>query len=106
MKLEAEEITPLLRQTIIAKEDKWFYWHPGVNPFAVGRAFFYNVFTGKRTSGASTITMQVATPAGTQTPYVFQQDPGKLSGIAIGMEIQQGRNPTIVPEPGTLWWQY
>ncbi len=60
MKLGEEEITPLLTQTILAKEDKWFYWHPGINPFAVGRAFFYNVFTGKRTSGASTITMQVA----------------------------------------------
>ena len=60
IKLEPEEITPLLTQTIIAKEDKWFYQHPGINPFAVGRAFFYNVFTGKRTSGASTITMQVA----------------------------------------------
>ena len=60
MKLEPEEITPLLTQTIVAKEDKWFYWHPGINPFAVGRALFYNVFTGKRTSGASTITMQVA----------------------------------------------
>lgn len=60
MKLEASEITPLLRQTIIAKEDKWFYYHPGINPFAIGRAFFYNVFTGRRTSGASTITMQVA----------------------------------------------
>ncbi len=60
MKLEATEITPLLRQTIIAKEDKWFYYHPGINPFAIGRALFYNVFTGRRTSGASTITMQVA----------------------------------------------
>lgn len=60
MKLEPEEITLLLRQTIIAKEDKWFYYHPGVNPFAIGRAAFYNVFTGRRTSGASTITMQVA----------------------------------------------
>ena len=60
MKTELDEISPLLRKTIIAKEDKYFYSHPGVNPFAVARAFFKNIFRMKRTSGASTITMQVA----------------------------------------------
>jgi len=60
MKTELDEISPLLRKTIIAKEDKYFYSHPGVNLFAVGRAFFKNLFRMKRTSGASTITMQVA----------------------------------------------
>lgn len=60
MKTELNEISPLLQKTIIAKEDKYFYSHPGVNPFAVGRAFFKNLFRMKRTSGASTITMQVA----------------------------------------------
>ena len=60
MKTELIEISPLLRKTIIAKEDKYFYSHPGVNPFAVVRALFKNIFRMKRTSGASTITMQVA----------------------------------------------
>ena len=60
MKTELDEISPLLRKTIIAKEDKYFYSHPGVNPIAVTRAFFKNLFRMKRTSGASTITMQVA----------------------------------------------
>lgn len=60
MKTELDEISPLLRKTIIAKEDKYFYSHPGINPFAVTRALFKNIFRMKRTSGASTITMQVA----------------------------------------------
>jgi penicillin-binding protein 1C len=60
MKTELDEISPLLRKTIIAKEDKYFYSHPGINPFAVTRALFKNIFQMKRTSGASTITMQVA----------------------------------------------
>jgi penicillin-binding protein 1C len=60
MKTELAEISPLLRKTIIAKEDKYFYSHPGVNPFAVTRALVKNIFRMKRTSGASTITMQVA----------------------------------------------
>ncbi|HEU4470550.1 MAG TPA: transglycosylase domain-containing protein, partial [Flavisolibacter sp.] len=60
MRTELDEISPLLRQTIIAKEDRYFYSHPGVNLLAVGRAAFNNVLSLKRTSGASTITMQVA----------------------------------------------
>jgi penicillin-binding protein 1C len=60
MKTTLEEISPLLRKTIIQKEDRHFYSHPGVNPVAMTRAFFKNIFRGKRTSGASTITMQVA----------------------------------------------
>lgn len=60
MKTTLDEISPLLRKTIIQKEDKHFYRHPGINPVAMVRALFKNIFRGKRTSGASTITMQVA----------------------------------------------
>jgi penicillin-binding protein 1C len=60
MKTELEEISPLLRKTIIEKEDRYFYSHPGVNALAISRAFAKNIFRRKRTSGASTITMQVA----------------------------------------------
>jgi penicillin-binding protein 1C len=60
MKTELDEISQLLQKTIVAKEDRHFYSHPGVNPFAVIRAFFSNIFHMRRMSGASTITMQVA----------------------------------------------
>ena len=60
MKTDLSEISPLLRKTIVAKEDKYFFQHPGINPVAMVRAFFKNIFRMKRTSGASTITMQVA----------------------------------------------
>ena len=60
MKTDLTEISPLLRKTIIEKEDKYFYYHPGVNPVAMLRAFGWNLLSRRRTSGASTITMQVA----------------------------------------------
>lgn len=60
MKTALNEISPLLKKTIIEKEDKYFYYHPGVNAVAVLRAFIENIFHRRRTSGASTITMQVA----------------------------------------------
>lgn len=55
-----DEITPELRKAVIFKEDKYFQYHPGFNPLAVVRAVFNNVVKGRRTSGASTITMQLA----------------------------------------------
>jgi penicillin-binding protein 1C len=55
-----KEISTRLEKAIIFKEDHWFYYHPGVNPLAMFRAAFNNLFHMKRTSGASTITMQVA----------------------------------------------
>jgi penicillin-binding protein 1C len=60
MKTELGEISPLLRKTIVAKEDKYFYYHPGVNLLAMVRALGRNILHMRRTSGASTITMQVA----------------------------------------------
>jgi penicillin-binding protein 1C len=55
-----DEITPRLKRAIIFKEDKYFRFHFGINPVSVARAMINNALQGKRTSGASTITMQVA----------------------------------------------
>src|SRR6185437_5835248 len=60
MKTELTEISPLLRKTIVEKEDKYFYFHPGVNALAMVRALTGNMLHMRRMSGASTITMQVA----------------------------------------------
>jgi penicillin-binding protein 1C len=60
MKAELNEISPTLKKTLIYKEDKYFYYHPGINMMAIGRAAVMNMLHLKRTSGASTITMQVA----------------------------------------------
>ena len=60
MYTKLEEITPTVQKAFIQKEDRWFYWHFGVNPVSIIRAFYNNTIQHKRTSGASTITMQVA----------------------------------------------
>ena len=60
MKTELAEITPALQQAIINKEDRYFHYHFGVNPVAIMQAAGRNMFRTGRTTGASTITMQVA----------------------------------------------
>ncbi|AMR29856.1 penicillin-binding protein 1C [Hymenobacter psoromatis] len=60
MKTELPEITPALQAAIIAKEDRYFRYHFGVNPVAIAQAAGRNLLGHGRTTGASTITMQVA----------------------------------------------
>ncbi len=53
------KVSPLLKKTLLEKEDQYFYWHFGVNPIALFKATFFNLIKRKRVSGASTISMQV-----------------------------------------------
>lgn len=43
---------------LLKKEDRFFYWHPGINPLSLVRDFFTWVATGKR-GGSSTLTQQL-----------------------------------------------
>jgi penicillin-binding protein 1C len=52
-------ISPLSVQAALLYEDRWFRFHPGVNPLSLGRAV-RSIFADGRRVGASTITMQLA----------------------------------------------
>ena len=47
-----------IKECLITFEDKHFYHNWGVNPFAIGRAFYQNVKNKRIVSGGSTLTMQ------------------------------------------------
>ena len=47
-----------IKECLITFEDKHFYHHWGVNPFAIGRVFYQNVKNKRIVSGGSTLTMQ------------------------------------------------
>ncbi|MES2922289.1 MAG: penicillin-binding protein 1C [Verrucomicrobiota bacterium] len=52
-------VSPQWIEATLAKEDRWFRWHPGVNLPALLRAAWGSA-TGHPAGGASTLTMQVA----------------------------------------------
>lgn len=58
--LKVQTVDVRFKELLLNFEDKWFYVHPGVNPFAVARALVQAVIHKKILSGGSTITMQVA----------------------------------------------
>lgn len=48
-----------MKQALLHKEDRYFYYHPGFNPVAILRALYLNIKKGEVVSGGSTITMQL-----------------------------------------------
>jgi penicillin-binding protein 1C len=58
--ISPRDVSPLYLQTLLTYEDRWFRWHPGVNPVAMVRAAWQWMTTGHIVSGGSTLTMQVA----------------------------------------------
>ena len=50
----------LLHQAILTSEDRWFYYHYGINPVSIATAFYDNLKAGEVVRGGSTITMQLA----------------------------------------------
>ncbi|HPB24846.1 MAG TPA: penicillin-binding protein 1C [Bacteroidales bacterium] len=47
------------QKAVIMFEDRFFYYHNGLNPWAMARAAYQDIKAGKIVSGGSTITMQV-----------------------------------------------
>lgn len=58
--LTPDDIDPAYIASLIAAEDARFWWHPGVDPLAIGRATVQNLWAGRVVSGGSTLTMQLA----------------------------------------------
>jgi len=54
-----EKIPDKFKKAIITFEDKYFYFHPGINPISIGRALYSNIVNNRIVSGGSTISMQV-----------------------------------------------
>nr|WP_221281902.1 penicillin-binding protein 1C [Chiayiivirga flava] len=55
-----DDVSPLYIEAVTGYEDRWFWRHGGVNPFAFARAALQALWHGELVSGGSTLTMQVA----------------------------------------------
>lgn len=77
-------VSPLYLEALITYEDRWFRWHPGVNPFSLVRAAWQWLSRGRIVSGGSTLTMQVA--------RILEPQPrslaGKLRQIARALQLE------------------
>jgi len=82
--LRIDEVSPRYVEAVVAYEDRFFWWHPGVNPFALLRAAGQWLWHGRIISGGSTLTMQVARML-EPTPRTVA---GKLRQIARALQLE------------------
>ena len=54
--------------SLLNYEDRYYYYHPGINPVSIAKALVQDVRAGKIISGGSTITMQLARLSGKNPP--------------------------------------
>jgi penicillin-binding protein 1A len=56
--LTSDEISPAVKEAVVAIEDQRFYDHRGVDFQGIGRALYQDILSGSTQQGASTITQQ------------------------------------------------
>ena len=56
--LEADEISPVIKQAVVAVEDERFYDHRGIDFLGIARALQQDIVAGSAVQGGSTITQQ------------------------------------------------
>lgn len=58
--VKLEDVPDVFLEALIATEDERYYYHPGVDPISIIRAVLFNLQNKRVSSGASTITQQLA----------------------------------------------
>jgi penicillin-binding protein 1A len=56
--VESEDISPLIKQAVVAIEDERFYEHRGIDYLGIARALREDIMSGSAAQGGSTITQQ------------------------------------------------
>lgn len=81
-----EAVSPRYLEALLHYEDRWFRWHPGVNPVALARAAWQWARHGRIVSGGSTLTMQVARLVDEKA--AGRTVPAKLRQIARALQLE------------------
>ncbi|WP_233842496.1 penicillin-binding protein 1C [Dyella sp. 2HG41-7] len=80
-----KDISPQLVDGVLLHEDRWYRWHPGINPYGLLRGAWITYVRHGAPQGGSTITMQLARllwGLNTRTPF------GKLHQIARATQLE------------------
>jgi penicillin-binding protein 1A len=87
--LRSEQISPVMKQAIVAIEDKRFYDHRGVDLRAIGRAFWADIQNKGVVQGGSTITQQFIKNAYVKDNRSVAR---KLKEAALAWQLEQRKD--------------
>jgi penicillin-binding protein 1C len=88
-----DQVPEKFEKALLAFEDKYFYWHPGINPVSLVRALSMNIKAGKIVSGGSTITMQVARISQGNRPRTYSQ---KFIEMLSALKLELFRTKKVI----------
>lgn len=92
--IKIDQVSADYLDALLAYEDRYFYQHPGVNPFALLRATWQAIRYQKVVSGGSTLTMQVA-----RLLYPHEKSiTGKLYQITRALQLEWHYSKTEILE--------
>jgi len=84
------QVPEKFEKALLVYEDRWFWYHPGINPVSLVRALLSNIKAGEIVSGGSTITMQVSRLAqGNSKRTYFAKVSEMLSAIKLELFMWQ-----------------
>jgi len=82
---KTDSVPAKYKVALLAYEDRWFFVHPGVNPFALARALWMNVKNRRVVSGGSTLTMQLARLSRKNPPRTISS---KMLEILMALKLE------------------
>ena len=82
---EPDSLPTRYEKALLCFEDRSFYQHPGVNPFALARAIRQNIARRRVVSGASTLSMQVIRLSHKNPPRSLWQ---KLREMLLALRLE------------------
>ena len=88
------DLKPYLVRGLIATEDRWFYYHPGIDPIRVVEAAIHDFRSHRLAQGASTITQQLGRTFLDRFDRSFGRKVRELA-VAIVLEIRLSKNEIL-----------
>ncbi len=101
--VELDEISPELKQAVLAIEDSNFYEHQGINIQSIARAFVANWQSGEIKEGGSTITMQLVKNVFLSPERSFSR---KLAEAVLAIQVEQvfSKDEILEMYLNTIYW--
>ena len=102
--LDTEEISPAVKEAVVAIEDTRFYEHRGVDFQGIGRALYQDILSGSAQQGASTITQQFVKNAlaAQESRTILQKF--REAAIAYHLERQWSKDKILTEYLNTIYF--
>ncbi|HXW85245.1 MAG TPA: transglycosylase domain-containing protein, partial [Candidatus Binataceae bacterium] len=89
-----QDVPPFVVKGLLATEDRWFYWHPGIDPIRIVEAAITDLRSHRLGQGASTITQQLARTFLDRHERSFSRK-GRELAVAMVLELKLSKNEIL-----------